>query len=235
MEKIALVNVGSNEDNIGRSPIFEDGTFVYLPIPEIFDEENYDVSFRFPKYSDLGLEEFSEVDGYVHYDPNFEDKTYGHVNRGFGYETILSSLTEGDILCFYATLSFKGHSEKKLDWIHPKWGTYIIGLFEIKGVYTKEEFINLPYEERFQFIFNPHFLRKEHGANLWIAGKKDKFGLLDKAFPLHNSENNQIGNDFVKNNFKTSGGKQAGNKNYYRHAMICHDNLDKALDQILET
>ena len=52
---------------------------------------------------------------------------------------------------------------------------------------------------------------------------------------LDNNENNQIGNDFVKNNFTTSGGKQAGGKNFYRHAMICTENLDEVLDQILNT
>ena len=235
MNKIALINIGANETITGRGPIFEDGSFKYIPISEGFNNEDIDTNFRFPKYSDLEwIDNYIDEDDYVHHDPNFNDKTYGHKKRGYGCEKILQSLIPVDILGFYATLDFVGNEKKKVDWIHSDWGTYIIGCFEIKGVYTQDEFLDLPYSDRIQFIDNPHFLRQDHGADLWIADRKNRYGLLDKCFPLQDQIDNQIGNEFLRSNFTTSAGDPEGSLNFYRRSMNCDSNTEKIFDRILK-
>lgn len=234
LERLALVNIGGNdsERSCGRGPIFFDGTFKYIPIPEK-EEKLKDVTFRFPKYSDLGIENYVKDEfkrSYVHIDPNFHEMTYGHAKRGFGYETILKNLNRGDILAFYATLDyFDKEKRPKYDWINKTWGTYIIGAFTISGVYSQKNFLKLPYEQRSQFVSNPHFLRKNHGAYFWIAGHRNSPGLFDIAFPLDDEGNRP--NDFLKKYFTTSGGNEPSETGYYRSAFICEKNVWKQIER----
>ena len=235
IEKIALINIGGNNSkgSCGRGPIFFDGTFKYIPIPEN-EKALEDVTFRFPKYSEIGIEEYVRKGlkgSFVHIDPNFQEMTYGHIERGFGYETILRKLAEGDILAFYATLNFNDKGKhQKFKWINKRWGTYIIGAFTISGVYDQSEFLKLPYRQRFQFKSNPHFLRKDHGAYYWVAGNPNSPGLFNTAFPLDDEDNKP--NEFLIENFTASSGLKPSETGYYRSAFICDSNPHKIWKQI---
>jgi len=234
-KRIALINIGSNdqENTVGRGPIFSDGTFKYIPIPEDSDIKNID--FRFPNYTDLGIESYIDNefrDLFVHNDPDFINMTYGHVQRGFGYEKILKQLEFSDILAFYSTLKYNNiNSESRRKWINKDWGTYIIGAFSINGVYTQKEFVQLPFSIRKRFMNNPHYLRKEPKADLWIAGHQNKLGLFKIAFPLDTTEN--LPNEFLSNNFQTSAKNKPPEKGYYRTAFKSKSNASELIRTIL--
>ncbi|MHA1221669.1 MAG: hypothetical protein ACTSP3_00140 [Candidatus Heimdallarchaeaceae archaeon] len=174
MKTIALINIGGNKGNPCRGPIFSDGSFRFLPIPEyakVADEKTY------PTYKSLGLSDYvpKELkDSFVHYDPHFPSLTYGHISRGFGYEKIIESLKPGDILAFYATLDYVENQQPDFDWIHLDWGTDIIGSYVIEQILNKSEFNNQE-----DFHKNPHYLRNEVGADLWIKGSSESTGLFD--------------------------------------------------------
>ncbi|MFW9996497.1 MAG: hypothetical protein ACFFD4_30920 [Candidatus Odinarchaeota archaeon] len=234
-KQIVLINIASNTYNVGRGPIFHDGSFKYVPIPEKTDIEG--IEFRFPTYAELELDHYIDSDfrnDRVHIDPDFQNMTYGHAQRRHGYEKILKNLEKGDILAFYATLDYKDVKKPRYEWIDSKWGTYIIGAFVFSAIYTQEEFLVQSYRKRQQFQCNPHFLRKEYGASLWITGSENSPGLFDIAFPLHDTLNRETGSGFLKKHFTTSGGKEAGVKGYYRHAMVCKKNARNVWDKIMK-
>jgi len=85
-----FINVGSSSNNPnGRGKISKDGTFEYLPIPEVAETAR-----KVPTYRDLGFAGVRSPDLSVHFDPEFETFTYGHVKRGFGDTSSLVRLRE---------------------------------------------------------------------------------------------------------------------------------------------
>ena len=110
--RVYLVNVGANASH-GRlfSPIFEDGTFEFLPIPEVGD---FDSPRRAVRYRDLrsynnpdeDLREYVPEglwDAACHSDPDLAAFTYGD-NPGRGRSGALPGLRKGDVLLFLARL-----------------------------------------------------------------------------------------------------------------------------------
>ena len=108
-----LVNVGANSSH-GHlfSPLFEDGTFEFLPIPE--GDRNLDKSRHAVRYRDLRsyyhpgdglLRHVPQVmwDVACHNDPEFESFTYGD-NGTNGRSSALTHLRKGDALLFLARL-----------------------------------------------------------------------------------------------------------------------------------
>lgn len=95
-----LINVGSGVSNPnGRSRLFNDGTFEYLPLPE-----TEKTTEKVPTYRELGFSQLRFPDISVHLDPEFRTFTYGHVERGFGDIKCLKELEFGDLLAFYTNL-----------------------------------------------------------------------------------------------------------------------------------
>ena len=231
MKRIALFNIGANSTNIGRGPIFSDGTFKFIPIPEGGKRSKNPYS-----YNSLGLSQYVSdelMDFPVHYDPHFPTATYGHVSRGYGYEKILERLEKNDILAFYATLDYKDVKKPDFEWIDGKWGTYIIGAYFIKKIYTNEEFLESTKEQRSVFQHNPHYFRKSKvKADYWIEGFKKTSKLFKKAFPLHSQLNRERGNEFIRKHFLTSGGKPVGSHGFYRAAGICNNNAEDVWQEI---
>jgi hypothetical protein len=128
MKSVSL-NVATNDDYPGgRGPIYADGSFRYVPIPE---EES---TAKEPTYSDLNLEDIrppSTHNTVAHFDPEFPEFEYGR-NYTYGDRWTtktreLAKLEEGDILFFYATLDYADEAESEYEWINPDWGAYIIG------------------------------------------------------------------------------------------------------------
>ena len=111
--RIYLVNVGANASH-GRvfSPLFDDGTFEFLPIPE--SDRSLDKKRRAVRYRDLPSYNKSRGDlrEYVpegmwssacHNDPDLQEFTYGD-NPGRGRSGALTNLRRGDVLLFLARL-----------------------------------------------------------------------------------------------------------------------------------
>lgn len=127
--KVALLRVGADSaaDSGGLyGPLFADGTFVYVPIPDTMgmDERTYGnqigrncqplIDF-FPPARREKMRGQS-----IHFDPEFSTYTYGDPTRP---KAGLRRLVKGDLLIFYAGLEGFDHASPP--------GLYIIGYFEV--------------------------------------------------------------------------------------------------------
>lgn len=182
------INVGANTSLPGvRGPIYPDGRFQYVPIPE-----REPIDEPAPTYADLDLpvEVPSEYRARtVHLDPEFEG--YPHCQAyTYGDEHAvkagpLSALSAGDYAFFYATLSI--HGDDPADWIAPGWGAYLIGHFRL-GIdpVTPAEYDALNHADREKFANNAHVKRKTFDARVLLWGDPGDSVLYDHAVPLSN-------------------------------------------------
>lgn len=184
---IAL-NVGANTNLPGvRGPIYPDGRFEYLPIPE-----RQPTNESVPTYADLDAHLSFEIpqrffDLPVHLDPSFAEYplcsayTYGDehgVKAG-----PLSRLEPDDLLYFYATLDCHGDPDAAVEWVVPEWGAYLIGEFRVAEVVTGEAYDALDPDARERFSTNAHVRRDPFDAKVLVAGTDDS-RLYDRAVPL---------------------------------------------------
>lgn len=196
MPRAVAINVGANTNEPGfRGPIFPDGRFEYIPIPE-----SKPIRESVPTYADLGLStDVSAVaDTPVHLDPEFadypccDDYTYGDpfpTKAG-----PISDLGAGDWLLFYATLSTAesdaDYSTPVADWIAPDWGAYLIGEFRIERVVTpdpgpnEEGSAGLASADQKRFASNAHLKREQFDARVLVAGDPAESRLYERAIPL---------------------------------------------------
>jgi len=141
--EIAMTNVGVNKDHWRRyhlvSPLFEDGDYAYVPIPE----EGYDAYPQcplLPSYRELFRDNPRVLaiirEAYqgtrVHNDPEFKTYTYGdnpYLREGRGRAGILTQLREGDLLFFFGRLTrIRGGS------LTNEAGLFFFGFFEIQEI-----------------------------------------------------------------------------------------------------
>ncbi|MFB6121514.1 MAG: hypothetical protein ABEJ68_10410 [Halobacteriaceae archaeon] len=185
MPRAVAVNVGANTNAPGvRGPIFPDGTFEFVPIPET-EPTDGDV----PTYADLDLRTdlpAEVLDSPVHLDPEFaeypccERYTYGDPH-GVKARPLLD-LAAGDYALFYATLAPRGDGHP--DWVVPDWGAYLVGAFELaRDPVSGEEYPDLPADERAAFANNAHVHRETFDAAVLLAGT-ERSSLFDRPVPL---------------------------------------------------
>lgn len=135
--KAALLRVGIDTGSGGiLSPIFDDNSFEFLPIPEYYnlkhikspldEKRTYSTligrcGIPMIEYFREGANKEKHRNCIVHVDPEFETFTYGDpcFNKGS-----LKDLNNGDYLIFYAGLKGYGKNE-------PRKGLYVIGYFEV--------------------------------------------------------------------------------------------------------
>ena len=184
MRSIAI-NVAANTNEPGvRGPLYSDGSFEYIPIPE-----SEPASERVPTYADLSLDT-DLPDGYadtpVHLDPEFPE--YPHCERyTYGDEHgvkagPLSELVTGDYVFFYATLSTGPDGP---DWAAPEWGAFLIGHFRLaRDALTGEAYRDLPPADRAPLANNAHVNREQFDARVLLLGDPDGSALYDTAVPL---------------------------------------------------
>jgi hypothetical protein len=123
--RAVAVNVAANTNEPGfRGPVYPDGSFAYVPIPEsaaTLPRDRFPIDEPVPTYGDLDLP-FAVPNGLcetpVHADPEFsgvhgrERATYGDP---YGVKAgRIAALDPGDWLLFYATLTLRPH-----DWAGP--------------------------------------------------------------------------------------------------------------------
>ncbi len=211
------INVAANTNIPGfRGPIYPDGSFVYLPIPE-----REPTARSVPTYGDL-LSVLDPLpftvapdvgDTHVHLDPEFpeypfcERYTYGD-EHGVKAGPI-AELDPGDSLYFYATLSAHDPPEgidtgPTVDWIAPEWGAYLIGEFRIDRVVTAEAYASLSPREREPFADNAHRKRDPPDAKVLVLGTADS-ALFDRAVPLSNPQQGSAANSIVTDLSNDSG------------------------------
>lgn len=163
LDRIFLVNVGANASHGRlRSPIFDDNTFEFFPIPDKYHS-------NLPRYCDLSspnrLEYYhfipkSFLDLRVHNDPEFSSYTYGDYPTFSPRAMNLRKAAKGDFLFFLARL-VRYHNGS---FCEP--GFFLIGCFEVeailKDVYKK------PSESELSFFGNnAHIKRALNNRRLW--------------------------------------------------------------------
>jgi len=207
------INVAANTNEPGfRGPVFPDGSFEYVPIPEA--EPTRDPGEPdappgpVPTYADLDLpfripDDLAERP--VHLDPEFpgvhgrEAATYGDPH-GVKAGRIVG-LDPGDWLFFYATLTlrpadWRGPGDDRggdqlrergvavADDLAPDWGAYLIGGFRVESV------VETPDREAVaeRFASNAHLRRADFDARVLVRGDPDASGLFDRVVPLSTPE-----------------------------------------------
>ncbi|WP_338729961.1 hypothetical protein [Haladaptatus sp. DJG-WS-42] len=230
MPRSVAINVGANTNAPGfRGPIYDDGSFEYVPIPE-----EKATTEPVPTYADLGLsmelpDEIRETP--VHLDPEFagygpcKAYTYGDP---FGVKaTPIAELSAGDYLFFYATLSTVG--DQPASWIPPRWGCYLIGQFELAAApVTGEEFTTLTAEQRAAFSSNAHLKRDPFDARVLVRGDPDGSRLYERAVPLSSPEAGATANHIV-----TEWSSDSGNGPWWRRPLrFAEDGTERLMDVV---
>jgi len=176
--KALLLRVGIDKGCGGAlAPIFEDGTFEYIPIPEEDPDTTESRTYLntesckgqpFAYYLPSRIE-----DSCMHFDPEFETFTYGDPTSKRGY---LLKLDRNDLLVFYVGLTpfMNTNFEEAL---------YIIGYFTIDRIVDFNQIAETETEEfAKKYQNNAHIKRSMDYQDLVIvAGNKQKSRLLDKA------------------------------------------------------
>jgi hypothetical protein len=148
--KVALVRIGIDTGSGGiHGPLFQDGTFEYVPIPDGYciDSRTYsNVSGRhgrklieyFPKSKYVKMAHQS-----IHFDPEFTSFTYGDPTPP---KSGLRHLQTGDYLIFYCGLEGWGYNAEP--------ALYIIGYFEISTAGYASKFASAQIQELFSENFH---------------------------------------------------------------------------------
>ena len=135
--KIALVNVGSNTEHGSlRSPLFNDGTFEFVPIPD--DKiEGLPTYASFKTSGGVAASEFiprSFLNKTMHDDPEFLTHTFGDRPENAPRVANLKRLVNGDSILFLARLvEWKG----RRSW--GKGGFFLIGELVLDGIVKKAD------------------------------------------------------------------------------------------------
>jgi hypothetical protein len=169
-------------------PLFPDGAFEYVPIPER-DEEVGSRGLRYgaiPARSGGSLARFVPRrfrDGYAHYDPEFDTFTYGDPARNKGAQ--LLRLGPGDLLVFYAGLTptgFSGHD-----------ALYVIGYFSVSAAHAVPDGPSWPPAGLAHLGHNAHLRRARLDPGLVIVeGNPAHSRLLARAAPLSDEARNVL-------------------------------------------
>lgn len=188
MPPAVALNVGANTNEPGfRGPIWADGQFTFLPIPE-----SQPTLESPPTYADLALDlpfdlPAEVADQPVHLDPEFAEYPFGERYTygdpwGVKARPVLN-LSAGDYLFFYATLDPVDSSD--IDgWVDQGWGAYLIGHFRLaRDPIEGEAFDSLSAEERHHFANNAHRRRDPFDAAVLVAGDA-RSQVYETAAPL---------------------------------------------------
>lgn len=191
--KALLLRVGIDKGCGGAlSPIFEDGSFEYIPIPESDSETHETRTYQ----NTLGIKNkpladflpFKICQSKIHFDPEFETFTYGDPSKS--KRKSLLKLDKNDLLVFYVGLSPYQNNK------YPN-ALYIIGYFVIKKVI---DFSELSKEEISKFCNlysnNSHIKCDNLKGLIIVEGDKYRSTLLDKAILISKPKQNKIGRPY---------------------------------------
>jgi hypothetical protein len=177
--KMALVRVGVDSGSGGiHGPLFKDGSFEYIPIPDGFCIDSRTYGNTLGKHSRHLVEYFPVphrdrmAQQSIHYDPEFETFTYGDPTRP---KAGLRRLERGDMLVFYCGLE---------GWDCPSPpALYLIGYFDIwaagKATDLGKDEIRRLFSRNFHVRHPSVYVQQEAELVLVKGGPGSR--LLDKA------------------------------------------------------
>ena len=179
-EQILLLRVGMDLGYGGLGPLFPDGTFEYVPIPE----DPARVSDRSVSFSEIPARSGGSVDRFVpsrylncpaHYDPEFATFTYGDPARNKRRQ--LLRLRRDDMLVFHAGL--RPPEQRRGSKL------YIIGYLVVRRVHEVTGLEPWPPPALERLWANAHFRRSEgDDALVVVEGSPTRSRLLKHAIPL---------------------------------------------------
>jgi hypothetical protein len=197
-QRVLLIGIGADGTNTKPlPPIYDDGTFEYVPIPETQTEtaesqvyENWEFTYQEttaasyfrrirPSKDDEWIRDNEFRSHPFHWDPNFESLTFGDKkgNNGAGGE--LEKLQQGDVLGFYAGLQGRGRKHR-----------YIIGYFTVNQVTNLDQRSSERRDELLNEVpDNAHSMRYQGEGQLKhsdvvIVDGKPPGGLLAEALQI---------------------------------------------------
>jgi len=186
--KVLLLRVGMDLGFGGLGPLFSDGTFEYVPIPDGASR----VTDRSLFFRDIPARSGGSVAQFVpqrhrgsptHYDPEFDTFTYGDPARNKRRQ--LLRLGKGDMLVFYAGLRPPEETRgSKL---------YIIGYLTILQAHTITSLSPWPPPAHRHLWGNAHFRRNRGDEDLVVVeGDPATSRLLVRAVPLSDAQQNVL-------------------------------------------
>lgn len=170
--KIAMLRIGIDTGSGGiHGPLFQDGTFEYIPIPDNFGKDNRTYGNTFGMHGRPLSEYFPEsrrrniAQKSIHFDPEFVTFTYGDPTPP---KAGLRHLEPGDLLVFYCGLA-------GWDFVSSP-ALYLIGYFEVLAAGRADDF---PTNE-LEALFGENYHVKHR--DIFECQKKDL--VLVKGSPL---------------------------------------------------
>lgn len=188
-----LLRVGIDKGCGGAlGPIFEDGSFEYIPIPE--DDPDSIETRTYSNTKGWSGKPFAYYlhprikDSYLHFDPEFESFTYGDSTAKRNY---LLKLDEDDLLIFYAGLA-PYRNDKYVE------ALYLIGYFTIERIIDFNQLSGKEVEKVAEkYSNNAHLKRAMDYQNLVIVvGKPEKSRLLDKSILISYRKYDKLGRPY---------------------------------------
>ena len=175
-----MLRIGIDKGSGGcLAPIFKNGSFEYIPIPErcaTWEDRTY---AHLSGSNNRSLADYLPTrlrNSIAHIDPEFETFTYGDPTRNKRRQ--LAKLVPGDLLIFYAGLESRdGIDMPRL---------FIVGYFAVKQVYDFNKMPELEHAPVLQKLHNnAHTKRKYFDKGLVIIeGNPKNSKRLSKALPL---------------------------------------------------
>ena len=182
--KIALLRIGIDSGSGGiQVPLFQDGTFEYIPIPDDSGKDERTYGNTTGKYGKKLVEYFPEsrkakvANQSIHFDPEFLTFTYGDPTSP---KAGLRHLQQGDMLIFYCGL--EGWDFKSSP------ALYLMGYFEILAAGKAIDFSANELKDHFSKNYHVrHREIYEHQKRKLILVKgSSKSRLLNRAICISN-------------------------------------------------
>ena len=187
--RIFLSNIGANSSHRYFSPLFPDGTFELLPIPDSPSEAGpysvklADVPLRNPA-NGVATDWIPErLHGLAaHYDPEFDTLTYGDNCERGARAVALKKASPGDLILFLARLQpYSGHEPQG------EAAFFLIGMLEIESILASVHERPSP-EELARFGGNAHVLKGRNDPKnwdgFWVFAGTPRSSRFERAVPF---------------------------------------------------
>ncbi len=180
--KMVLLRIGIDTGSGGiHGPLFQDGSFEYVPIPDDFhlDERTYGntrgrrgepLVTYFPTARQAGMRSQS-----LHYDPEFDTFTYGDPTSP---KAGLRRLEQGDLLVFYCGLQGRDFESTP--------ALYLMGYFEVEAAGRASDFEPADLGGKFANNFHvrhPNVYAKQKDHLVLVKGSA-RSRLLERAVKI---------------------------------------------------